>query len=78
MNQLNNISLASATMSYPTISGGTFNSVDHIGTSAMASVNLSPDCTIHIGDHKITAAELSTKLRLLDRLIAHYLPEELI
>lgn len=78
MNQLNNISLASATMSYPTITGGTFNTIDHIGTSPMTSINLSLDCTIYIGEYKLTGTELATKLRLLDRLIVHYLPEELI
>ena len=78
MNQLNNISLTSAAIHHPTISGGTFSSIDHIGTSAMASISLSPDCVITIGDFTITGESLARGLQLLDKIIVTHYPEELI
>lgn len=43
-----------------------------------ANIQIPKDVTLLIGDYRIQSSELAAKLLLLDKLIAQYLPEELI
>ena len=50
----------------------------HLNLDAQGIINIPSTGTLRIDGYTITAADLRRKLQLLDRLIAEYLPEELI
>lgn len=72
MNSLENLQLAS-----PMITGGSIFDANIVASSTNV-LTLASHSIINLGQYSITASELANKLQLLDRLIAEYLPEELL
>ncbi|MHB8098111.1 MAG: hypothetical protein ACYDD5_00795 [Sulfuricurvum sp.] len=73
MNQLTNV-----TIDVSTIQNSFIREANGLHVSNYANVQLPGDVTLLIGDYRISASDLVIKLQLLDKLIAQYLPEELI